>query len=141
MLIFRDTNEKFELEQVFLKTKTHENFNVELANLLDKKLIFEFAKEMNFDEKALGNKNTSDKTLLRLLDSPFIIAKSLQKESFSYTRWPSSNYSEFCDRLKLLLQEKKARTKSNLTDEKNDSVAGNLLEDNCISTKSHSTPV
>ena len=141
MLIFRDTNEKFELEQVFLKTKTDENFNVELADLLDKKLIFEFAKEMNFDEKALGKKSTRDKTLIRLLDSPFIMAKSLQKESFSYTRWPSYNYNEFCDRLKLFLQDKKARTKSILTDEKNVSLAGNLLEDNCISTKNHSTPV
>ena len=95
---------------------------------------------MNFGEKALGNKNTRDKTLISLLDSPFIMAKSLQKESFSYTRWLSSNYNEFCDRLKLLLREKKARTKSNLTDEKNDSLADDLSEDNCISTKNHSTP-
>ena len=89
----------------------------------------------------MGNKNTRDKTLIRLLDSPSIMAKSLQKESFSYTRWLSSNYNEFCDILKLLLQEKKAGTKSNLTDEKNVSLADDLLEDKCISTENHSTPV
>ena len=65
MLTFRDTDEKFELGGEILKMMTNKNYNVDLANLLDKKLMFEFAKEMYFDEKAPGNKSTRDKTFIR----------------------------------------------------------------------------
>ena len=39
--------------------------------------MFEFAKEMSFDEKALGNKSTRDKSLERLLKSPAIMASGI----------------------------------------------------------------
>ena len=42
---------------------TNKNFNVDLASLQDKKQMYEFAKEMNFDLKAPGNKSVRDRTL------------------------------------------------------------------------------
>ena len=41
---------------------TKKIYNVDLASLQDKKLMFDFAKEMNFDAKAQGNKRTRDRT-------------------------------------------------------------------------------
>ena len=32
--------------------------------------MYDFAKEMNFDSKAQGNKSTRDRTLIKLLKSP-----------------------------------------------------------------------
>ena len=63
LLTFRDTNKQFELKGELLKMITNKNYNVNLANLSDKKLLYDFAKEMNFDLKAQGNKSTRDKTL------------------------------------------------------------------------------
>ena len=58
ILTFRDTGREFELKGDLLKMITNDNFNVDLASLSDKKLMYDFAKEMNFDTKALGNKFT-----------------------------------------------------------------------------------
>ena len=51
-LFFRDTNKVFELKGDLLKMITNKNYNVGLASLSDKKLMYDFAKEMNFDTKA-----------------------------------------------------------------------------------------
>ena len=71
--------------------------------------MFEFAKEMYFEEKASGNKYTRKKTLIKLLESSAIMA-GLSKKSYSKpietkTRHLYSNPNEHCDRLNLLLQE------------------------------------
>ena len=58
----------FELEEDFLKMITNKNSNVDLANLLDKKLMFVFAKEFYFDEKVLGNKSTWSKSPMNSLN-------------------------------------------------------------------------
>ena len=58
LLTFRDTNEVFELKGDLLKVITNKNHNVELASLSDKNLMYDFAKEMNFNMKAQGNKST-----------------------------------------------------------------------------------
>ena len=63
LLTFLDTNKHFELKGELLKTITNKNYNVYFANLSDKKLLYDFAKEMNFDIKAQGNKSTRDRTL------------------------------------------------------------------------------
>ena len=68
LLTFRDTEETFELEGNFLKTITNKNYKVDPVKLPDKKLMFDFAKEMFFDEKTLSNRSTRDKTLFRLLN-------------------------------------------------------------------------
>ena len=49
---------------------TNKNYNVNLASLQDKKLMYDFAKEMNFDTKAQGNISNRDRTLIKLLNSP-----------------------------------------------------------------------
>ena len=48
----RDTAEKFELEGELLKMITNKNFNIDLANLSNKKLIFQFARKIYFDESS-----------------------------------------------------------------------------------------
>ena len=52
LLTFRHTNKVFELKGDLSKMITNKNYNVDLANLSDKKLMYDFAKEMNFDTKA-----------------------------------------------------------------------------------------
>ena len=51
MLTILGTDEKFELNGGLLKMITNQNYNVDFANLLDEKLMFELAIENNFDEK------------------------------------------------------------------------------------------
>ena len=55
LLTFRDSNKQFELKGDLLKMITNKNYKVDLASLSDKKLMCDFAKEMNFDLKAQGN--------------------------------------------------------------------------------------
>ena len=62
LLTFRDTGKIFELKGDLLKMITNKNYNVDLASLLDKKLMYDFAKEICFDTKAQGNKSTRDTT-------------------------------------------------------------------------------
>ena len=57
-LMFRDTKKQFELKADLLKMITNKNYNVNLASLADKKLMYDFAKEMHFDERRVGNKST-----------------------------------------------------------------------------------
>ena len=52
LLRFRDTDKGFELNGNLLKTLTDGNYIVDIAKLLNKKLMFEFAREMSFDEKS-----------------------------------------------------------------------------------------
>ena len=72
----RDTDKEFEKQGVVLKMITNKNYNVDLAKLSDKKLLYGFAKEKPFDEKALGNKSTGDKSPKRLLESPGIMVSA-----------------------------------------------------------------
>ena len=67
---FRDTNKVFELKGDLLEMITNKNYNVDLASLQDKKLLYDFAKEMSFDLKAVAKKSIRDRTLIKLLKSP-----------------------------------------------------------------------
>ena len=58
LFTFRDTGKKFELKGDLLKMITNENYNGDLASLSNKKLMYDFAKEMNFVLKAQSNKST-----------------------------------------------------------------------------------
>ena len=49
---------------------TNKNYNVDLASLQDKKLMYDLAKEMNFDLNAQGNKSALDRSLIKLLKPP-----------------------------------------------------------------------
>ena len=94
MLTIRDTSKVFELKGDLLKMITKNNYNVDLASLPDKKLMYDFAKEMHFDERRQGRKFTRDRTLIKLLKSPAIIASG-----FSKTIILSSDPDELCERL------------------------------------------
>ena len=84
ILTFRDTGKEFELKGNLLKMITNKNYNVDHASLSDKKLMYDFAKEMHFDTKALGNKSTRDRTLIKLLKSPLLWPQVFQKQYFHH---------------------------------------------------------
>ena len=132
LLTFRDSNKQFELKGDLLKKITNKNYEVNLPSLQDKKIMYDFAKEMNFDTKALGNKSTRDRTLIKLLKSPAIITSGVPKTIFL-----SSDPNELCDRLKLLLQEKHAGNNSNIINQEIIAIVDKLFEYKCISKKQH----
>ena len=132
LLTFRDTGKEFELKGDMLKMITIKNYNVNHASLADKKLMYDFAKEMHFDEKRVGNKSCRDRTPIILLKSPGIMASGVSKTIFL-----SSDANELCDRLKFLLQEKHAGNNSNIINEENVAIIDELLEYKCIFKKQH----
>ena len=132
LVTFRDTNKQFELKGDLLKMITKKNYNVNLASLADKKLMYDFAKEMHFDERRVGNKSTRDKTLIKLLNSPAIMASGISR-----TIILSSDPNELCDRLRLLLQEKQSGNNSDIINDEIVARVDKLLEYNCISKKQH----
>ena len=132
MLTFRDTNKQFELKGDLLEMITNSKFNVDLASLSDKKLMYDFAKEMHFGPKASGNKSTRDRKLIKLLNSPGLIVSA---SGISKTIFLSSDPKELCDRLKLLLQEKHAGNNSDIINEEIVVIIDKLLEYKCISKK------
>ena len=132
LLTFRDTGKEFELKGDLLKMITNNNYNVDHASLADKKLMYDFAKEMHFDLKAVGKKSTRDRTLIKLLKSPAIMASGA-----SNTIFLSSDPNERCDRLKLILQEKHAGNNSDLLNDEIVAIVDKLLEYKCISKKQH----
>ena len=132
ILTFRDTGKKFELTGDLLEMITNCKYNVNLASLADKKLMYDFAKEMNFDLKAVGNKSIRDRTLIKLLKSPAIMASGVSKTIFL-----SSDPNELCDRLKLLLQERHAGNNSDIINDEIVAIVDKLLEYKCISKKQH----
>ena len=132
MITFRDTGKEFELKGDLLKMITNKNYNVHHASLSDKKLMYDFAKEMHFDLKAQGNKSTRDRTLIKLLKSPAITASGV-----SNTIFLSSDADDLCNRLKLLLQEKQAGNNSDIINQEIVAIVDKLLEYKCISKKQH----
>ena len=134
LLTFRDTNKQFKIKGELLKMKSNKKYNVDFANFSDKKLMYEFAKEMNFDFKAQGNKSTRHRTLMKLLKSPSIMASAL---GVSKTILLSSDPDELCNRLQLLLQEKHAGNNSDIIKEELVAIVDKLLDYKCISKKQH----
>ena len=134
MLTFRDTNKQFELKGDLLEMITNSKFNVDLASLSDKKLMYDFAKEMHFDQNAVGNKSTRDRKLIKLLKSPGLMVSA---SGISKTIFLSSDPDELCERLKLLLQEKHAGNNSGIINEEIVVIVDKLLEYKCISKKQH----
>ena len=82
LLTFRDSNESFKLDGDLLETMTNYDFSVNHANPQDQKLIYEFGKEMNFDIKQKGRKSNRDKSMIKLLKSPAIMASGILKTIF-----------------------------------------------------------
>ena len=134
MLTFRDTNKQFELKGDLLEMITNSKFNVDLASLSDKILMYDFAKEMHFDPKASGNKSTRDRKIIKLLNSPGLMVSA---SGVSKTIFLSSDPNELCDRLKLLLEEKHAGNNSDLINQEIVAIVDKLLEYKCITKKQH----
>ena len=131
MLTFGDSNKPFRLDVDLLKTKTITIYiiNVDHSNQQDRKLNFEFGKEMKFDIKQKGRKSDRDKTLKRLLKPPTIMA------SGTSTKFLTSDPTELCNKYKKLLQEKQAAINSNIIDEELVALVEKLLENKCKSKK------
>ena len=132
MITFRDSNKTFRLEGDLLKVITNYKFNVDHSSPQDKKVIYEFAKEMNYDINSTGRPSVRHNSMIKLLEQPAIMASG-----FSKTIILSSDPNELCDRLKLILQEKHGGNNSNLIDEEIVAIVDNLLEYNCVSKKQH----
>ena len=77
MITFRDSNNSFKLDGDLLETITNYDFNVSHSNPKDQKLIYEFGKEMTFNIKQKGRKSDRDKSLIKLLKSPAIMASGI----------------------------------------------------------------
>ena len=131
MITFRDSNKTFKLEGDLLKVINYK-FNVDHSNQQDQKIIYEFAKEMNYETKSTGRPSIRHESMIRLLDKPVIMASGISKTIFL-----SSDSNELCDRLKLLLQEKHGGNNSNLIDEEVVAIIDKLLEYKCLSKKQH----
>ena len=131
LLTFRDAGQEFELKGDLLKRITNKNYNVDLPSLQDKKFLYDFAIEKNFDMKAQCNKSTRDRTLTKLLKSPTIIASGIS------TVFLSSDPDELCNRLKLILQEKHAGNNSEIFNEEKVAIVDKLLDYKCMSEKQH----
>ena len=113
---------------------TNKNYNVDLASFSDKKIKYDFAKEMNFDVKGFGRKSTQDRTLKYLLKSP---GSMVSASGVSKTIFLSSDPDEICKRLKLLVQEKQAGNDSDLINQEITAIVDKLLEYKCKSKKEH----
>ena len=96
---------------------------------MDKKLKYDFAKEMHCDIRGVGNTSTRDRTLIKLLKSPAIIASGIS------TIFLPSDPNEQCGKLKLLLQQKQAGNNSHLINDEIDAIVDKLIEYKCISKK------
>ena len=132
MITFRDSKKTFKLEGDLLKVITNHKFNVDHSNQQDRKIIYEFAKEMNYDIKSTGRPSVRHESMIRLLDKPANKASGISKTIFL-----TSDPNELCDRLKSLLQEKHGGNNSNLIDEEIVIIVDKLLEYKCISKKQH----
>ena len=123
MTTFRDGSKSFKLDGDLLKLITNYKFNADHSSPQDKNLIYEFAKEMNYDTKSTGRPSIRHSSTLKILESPAIMASGISK-----TIVLSSDANELCDRLKLLLQEKHGGNNSNLIDEEIVAIVDKLLE-------------
>ena len=80
---------------------------------------------MHFDVKAIGNKSSRDRTLIKLLKSPSLMVSA---SGVSKTKLLSSDPDEICNRLQLLLQEKQAGNKSDIINQEIIAIVDKLLE-------------
>ena len=132
MITFRNSNKSFKLEGDLLKLITDYKFNANHSSPQDKKLIYEFAKEMNYGTKSIGRPSIRHNSIVKILNSPAILASGISKTIFL-----SSDPNELCDRLKILLQEKHAGNNSNIINDEIVVIVDKLLKYKCISKKQH----
>ena len=132
LIAFRDSNKSFKLEGDLLKLITNRKLNADHFSSQDKKLIYEFAKEKNYDTKSVGRPSVRHDSVVKILNSPAIMASRVTNTIFL-----SSDSNELCDRLRLLLQEKHAGNISDIINKEVVSNVDKLLEYKCIIKKQH----
>ena len=132
MLTFRNTKKVFKIEGDLYKVITDYKFNVDHSNQQDRKIIYEFGKEMKYKLKNKGRPSIRHNSMIRLLNQPPIMASGISK-----TIILSSNPNELCDRLKLLLQEKHAGNNSDIINDEIVAIVDRLLEYRYVSKKQH----
>ena len=103
LLTSRDTDNELELQGDLLEMITNKNYNVDLVKLSDKKLTYDFAKEMSFDLKAVCKKSIRDTTFINLLKSPGLMVPG---SGVSKTVFLSSDPDELCDKFKIIITRK-----------------------------------
>ena len=131
MITFRDTKKSFKLEGDLLNLITNYKFNADHSSPQDKKLIYEFVTERNYDTKSIGRPSVRHISMVKILNSPAIMASRLP------TIFLSENPDELFDRLRLLLQEKHARDNSDVIKDEIVALIDKLLEYKCITKKQH----
>ena len=94
----------------------------------------DFAKELNFDVKAPGNKSKRDRTLIKLLKSPGLLVSA---SGVSNTIFLPSDPNELCNRLKTSLLQKQACSNSNINNDEILAMVDILLEYKCNPMKQH----
>ena len=87
---------------------------------------------MNFNIRQKGRKSDRDKSMIRLIKSPRIIASGVSRTIFLL-----SDGDELCDRLKILIQEKQVGNNSDKFIQKVVAILVKLLEYKCISKTQH----
>ena len=132
MITFRDSDRSFKLEGDLLKLIRNHKFNADHSSPRDKILIYEFAKEMNYDTKSIGRPSIRHNSVVKILNSPAIMASGVSNILIL-----SSDPDELCDRLRLILQEKHAGNNSDLIIDEIVAIVDKLLEYKCISKKQH----
>ena len=130
MITFRDSNKTFRLEGDLLEVITNYKFNADHSSPQDKKVIYEFAKEMNYDTKSTGRPSTRHTSIIKILESPFLMASGISR-----TIILSSDPNELCEKLKILLQGKHAGNNSDIINDEIVAVVDKFLEYKCISKK------
>ena len=105
--------------------KTKKNYNVDLASLSDKKLLYDFAKWMNSDLNAPGMISNRNRTLMKLLKSTILM---ISDSGISITIFLPSDPSKLYNRLKLLLQENLAGNTSDIINKEIFAIVHKLLE-------------
>ena len=68
MLTFKDSDKPFKPHEDLSKTMRIYDFNVDHSNPQDRKVIYEFGKEMQFDIKQKGRKSPRDNSTIKLLN-------------------------------------------------------------------------
>ena len=77
IITFRDVHKSFKLEGDLLKLITNYKFNADHSSPQNKKIIYEFAKEMNYDTKSVGRPSVRHDSVIKILNSPRIIASGV----------------------------------------------------------------
>ena len=111
ILTYRDSNKSFILDGDLLRTMINYKLNVDHSNTQDRKTIYGFGNERNFDIKQKRGKSNRDKSLIKLLKSPAIMASGIS------TTFLPKNLNHLCDRLKLIKQDKQAGKNSDIINE------------------------